>query len=68
MPRKQVALARSVDLGSPEPGLVWIFLTLSCPLPFVAALADVTMGAVTSAAAHMANVKNRVVGFLMCLS
>jgi hypothetical protein len=66
--RKQVALARSVDLGSLELGLVWTFLAFSLSLSFVAALADVTMGTVTSAAAYMANVKNRIADFLMCLS
>jgi hypothetical protein len=66
--RKQVALARSVDLRSLELGLVWTFLAFSLSLSFVAALADVTMGTVTSAAAYMANVKNRIADFLMCLS
>jgi hypothetical protein len=68
MALKQVALARSVDFGSLELGLVWTFLAFSLSLSFVAALADVTMGTVTSAAAYMANVKNRVAEFLMHLS
>ena len=68
MARKQVALARSVDFGSLELGLVWIFLAFSLSLPIVAALADGTMGTTTSAAAYMANVKNRVADFLMRLS
>ena len=68
MARKQVALARSVDLGSLKLGLAWIFLAFSLSLSFVAALASVTMGTVTSAAAQVANVKNRVAEFLMCLS
>ena len=68
MARKQVALARSVDLGSLKLGLAWIFLAFSLSLSFVAALASVTMGTVTSAAVYMANVKNRVAEFLMCLS
>jgi hypothetical protein len=61
MPREQFALVRSADPGSLEPGLVWIvFLPFSSSLPFVAALADVTMGTITSAAAYMANVKSWV--------
>ena len=69
MPREQFALARPADLGSLEPGLVWIvFLPFSSSLPFVAALEDVTMGTVASATAYMANVKNRVADFLMRLS
>jgi hypothetical protein len=68
MPRKQVALARSADRGSLGPGLVWIFLTFSGSSPFVPALADVTMGTITSADAYMAKVKNRVADFLMRLS
>jgi hypothetical protein len=68
MPREQFALARSADPGSLEPGLVWIvFLAFSSSLPFVAALADVTMGTITSAVAYMANVKSRVADLLMRL-
>jgi hypothetical protein len=68
MARKQVALARSVDFGSLELGLVWIFLAFSLSLSFVAASADATTGTITSAAAYMANVKNRVADILMRLS
>jgi hypothetical protein len=68
MPREQFALARPADLGSLEPGLVWIvFLPFSSSLPFVAALADVTMGTITSVAAYMANVKTRAADLLMRL-
>jgi hypothetical protein len=68
MPREQFALARSADPGSPEPGLVWIvFLAFFSSLPFVAALADVTKGTITSAVAYMANVKSRVADLLMRL-
>jgi hypothetical protein len=68
MPREQFALARSADPGSLEPGLVWIvFLAFFSSLPFVAALADVTKGTITSAVAYMANVKSRVADLLMRL-
>jgi hypothetical protein len=68
MPLEQFALARSADPGSLEPGLVWIvFLPFSSSLPFVAALAEVTMGTITSAAANMANVKTRAADLLMRL-
>jgi hypothetical protein len=68
MARKQVELARSVDLGSLELGFVWIFLAFSLSLSFVAALEDVTTGTVASAAAYMANVKHRAADFLIRLS
>ena len=68
MPREQVAPARPADLGSLKPGLLWIFLAFSSSLLFAAALADVTMGTITSAVAYMANVKSRLADLLMRLS
>ena len=60
--------ARSADLGSLELGLVWTLFAFFSSLPFVAALADVTMGTITIAVAYMANVKSRVADLLMRLS
>jgi len=58
------------DLGSPTPRLLWIFFLFFSisPLPFVAALAGVTVGTTTSAVAHMTNVKSPIADLLMRLS
>jgi ABC-type uncharacterized transport system permease subunit len=58
------------DLGSLTPRLFWIFFlffSISLP-PFVAALAGVTTGTITSAVAHMASVKSLIADLLMRLS
>jgi hypothetical protein len=50
------------------PELAWILLCFLVALLLVAALADVTAGTATSAAAQIANVANRIANFIMRLS